>query len=101
MKMIRVIKANNEWWRQYYKLAPLYDELFDKEDFEEEVGEYLAEAKLKPIKFLEPKLKYDSTLGNMEPLWLVQDKTGRMFPVVLKSGTPKEITEIDIQNIIY
>lgn len=96
MKMIRVIKATNNWWNKYYNETAIEDQ----DEFQEDYGDFIEEAGLTTIAFLDCKDEYDTYLGNMEPLWLVEDKKGNRFAVVVEYGTVRKVNENKISQII-
>ena len=96
MKMIRVVKANNDWWKKYYNLKSIDM----SNDFNIDYGEPIQEAGLKALKFLEPKSKYFNMLGNMEPAWLVQDKKGDILPIVVEGYEAKPLEELDVADAV-
>lgn len=96
MKMIKVIKASNEWWKKYYNEAAIED----LDEFQEDYGDFIEEAGLTTIAFLDCKDDYESELGNMEPLWLVEDKHGNRFPIVVNMGRIRKVNENKISQVI-
>ena len=96
MNFIRIIKASNEWWKKYY----IETNIEDPDEFQEDYGDFIAEAGLTTIAFLDCKDEYDTYLGNMEPLWLVEDKKGNKFAVVVEYGTVRKVNENNINQII-
>lgn len=96
MNFIRIIKASNDWWKRYYNLKSV--DMSD--DFNIDYGEPIEEAGLKILKFLEPKAKYFNMLGDMEPAWLVQDKKGKIFPIVVEGYEVKPLEEIDVADAV-
>lgn len=88
--------ADNEWWKKYYNEAIIED----PDQFQEDYGDYIEKANLTPIAFLEYKDEYESELGNMEPLWLVEDKQGNRFPIVVNMGRVRKVNENKISQVI-
>ena len=96
MKFIKVIKANDNWWKKYYNLRNIDME----SDFNIDYGETIQEHNLIPFKFLEPKSKYFDVLSNMEPAWLVKDKKGKIFPIIVDFDQVKPLEEIDVADAV-
>lgn len=88
--------ADNEWWKKYY----IETNIEDPDEFQEDYGDYIEKANLTPIAFLEYKDEYESELGNMEPLWLVEDKQGNRFPIVVNMGRVRKVNENKISQVI-
>lgn len=93
MKFIRIIQANTEWWKKYYKVtAPSIE---SKEDFDiiNEEGRY----NLTLIADLEAKPKYSDELGNnaLDYGWLVEEK-GNIYPVM---SVGDRIIPIDLSEV--
>lgn len=93
MKMIRVIKANNEWWKKYYKIKK--PSIESKEDFDtiNKEGRY----NLTLIADLEAKSKYRDELGNnaLDYGWLVEEK-GNIYPAM---SVGDRIIPIDLSEV--
>lgn len=88
--------ASNDWWKKYYNEVAIENQ----DEFQEGYGDFIEEAGLTTIAFLDCKDKYDTYLGNMEPLWLVEDKKGNRFAVVVEYGAVRKVNENKISQII-
>ena len=79
MQFIKVIKANNEWWKKYYKVNKPSIESKEEFDVINKEGNY----HLTLISDLEAKTNYSEQLGNnaLDYAWLVEEK-GNIYPVM-------------------
>ena len=95
MKLIKVIKANNEWWKKYYKVSKPSIESKEEFDIINEEGNY----HLTLISDLEAKTKYSEQLGNnaLDYAWLVEEK-GNIYPVMAVGDSIIPLSSDEVEN---
>lgn len=93
MQMIKIIQANTNWWKKYYKVTEPSIESKEEFDTINEQGRY----NLTLIADLEAKAKYSNELGNnaLDYGWLVEEK-GNIYPAM---SVGDRIIPIDLSEV--